>query len=162
MYCAFHQESKLIAVNILNWSDILDSNQRPLVPQTSALPDCANARMTCTATGERSPTSRLTAWCAAHYTMTVLKLVGVDGFEPTQPLGNRFTVCPSSPTLAHPQYSARLRTSVMALSRPSKMLSWTARLTRRVAFSPPLIKLVLGEGVEPSFVDYRSTVLPLN
>ena len=27
--------------------------------------------------------------------------VGVVGFEPTQPDGNRFTVCPDSPTSAH-------------------------------------------------------------
>lgn len=30
-------------------------------------------------------------------------VVGVVGFEPTKPEGNRFTVCPSSPTLARSQ-----------------------------------------------------------
>ena len=31
-----------------------------------------------------------------------LIFVGTVGFEPTQPNGNRFTVCPDSPTSAHP------------------------------------------------------------
>lgn len=30
-------------------------------------------------------------------------VVGMVGFEPTQPEGTRFTVSPSSPTLAHTQ-----------------------------------------------------------
>lgn len=35
-----------------------------------------------------------------HLTLADI-VVGVVGFEPTQPEGNRFTVCPTSPTVAH-------------------------------------------------------------
>lgn len=33
-------------------------------------------------------------------------VVGMVGFEPTQPKGNRFTVCPGSPAPAHSQIDA--------------------------------------------------------
>lgn len=53
----------------------------------------------CTLGWNRTNVTRLRVWSISP--LLRRHVVGVVGFEPTKPYGNRFTVCPNSPTLTH-------------------------------------------------------------